>query len=373
GALKTKIGHLEGAAGIAGLIKAVMVLQHQAAPPNLHFSKLNPAIDVEGFPVVFPAIGSLAPLQGSGTYAGVSSFGFGGANAHVLLERGSSLSAAGGEVETGALFSTRQSFHWREPTHLLLQHQVKDTVRGEKVSIFSCEFGPRLMTLLSDHVIKGMTIIPGAAYIDAAAWAVCAQTRTGRVVLQRLQFMMPIEVPSAANASASGGATIQASGFDTVLAESGKFEIRAGPDKALVAMGSGKCMPSSLLPPKAEPLASIRERCTDTVTSDDFYKSFEQVGFSYGPRFERIKSLAVGSSEALVNIQAFDPAICTNWEQSGFVMHPALLDCLFQSVGALMPRGDHAGGIFIPAGVDQVAVWSAAKSTAVWAHTKLVS
>ncbi|CAM9889896.1 unnamed protein product, partial [Chrysoparadoxa australica] len=87
GALKTNIGHLEGAAGIAGLIKAVLVLQYQAAPPNLHFSKLNPAIDVEGFPVVFPATGGLTHLQGSGTYAGVSSYGFGGANAHVLLER----------------------------------------------------------------------------------------------------------------------------------------------------------------------------------------------------------------------------------------------------------------------------------------------
>ncbi|CAM9149630.1 unnamed protein product [Chrysoparadoxa australica] len=91
GALKTNIGHLEGAAGIAGLIKAVLVLQHQAAPPNLHFSKLNPAIDVEGFPVVFPARGGLTPLQGSGIYAGVSSFGFGGANAHVLLERGTGM------------------------------------------------------------------------------------------------------------------------------------------------------------------------------------------------------------------------------------------------------------------------------------------
>ncbi|CAN0074178.1 unnamed protein product, partial [Chrysoparadoxa australica] len=83
--------HLEGAAGIAGLIKAVLVLQHQAAPPNLHFSKLNPAMDVEGFPVVFPTTGGLTPLEGPAAYGGVSSFGFGGANAHVLLERGSGL------------------------------------------------------------------------------------------------------------------------------------------------------------------------------------------------------------------------------------------------------------------------------------------
>ncbi|CAM9893517.1 unnamed protein product, partial [Chrysoparadoxa australica] len=284
-----------------------------------------------------------------------------------------SLSRAIVASQPSSIFATRQSFHWREPSHLLLQHQTQDMVGGEKVSVFSCEFGPRLMTVLSDHVIKGMTIIPGAAYIEAAAGAVCAQTRTGRVLLQRLQFMMPIEVRSVANASAAGGATIQASGFDAILAESGKFEIRAGPDKALVSRGSGKCMPSSLVPPKAEPLASIRERCTDTVTSDDFYKAYEQVGLSYGPRFQRVQSVAVGSSEALVNIRAFDPAACASWEQGGFIMHPAILDCVLQSVGALMLRGDRAGGIFIPAGVDQVAVWSASKCAAVWAHTKLVS
>ena len=85
GAVKSNIGHLEGAAGMAGLIKAVLVLQHSAVPPNLHMRNLNPKLDLNGFPTVFPS--SLTQISRD-SLAAVSSCGFGGANAHVVLSRG---------------------------------------------------------------------------------------------------------------------------------------------------------------------------------------------------------------------------------------------------------------------------------------------
>jgi len=84
GSAKTNFGHLEAAAGVAGLIKVVLALQNREIPPHLHFERLNPHIDLAGFPVVIPT--SRREWQGGGRrVAGVSSFGFSGTNAHVLL------------------------------------------------------------------------------------------------------------------------------------------------------------------------------------------------------------------------------------------------------------------------------------------------
>lgn len=54
GAVKTNVGHLEGAAGLAGLLKALLVLRHGVAPANLHLQAVNPHLDLEGYPVLFP-------------------------------------------------------------------------------------------------------------------------------------------------------------------------------------------------------------------------------------------------------------------------------------------------------------------------------
>lgn len=86
GALKTNTGHLEAAAGIAGLIKAVLTLKNGAIAPNLNLKTVNPALDPAGTPFYFPA--SLEAWNGGGRprFAAVSSFGFSGTNAHAVLE-----------------------------------------------------------------------------------------------------------------------------------------------------------------------------------------------------------------------------------------------------------------------------------------------
>ena len=86
GAVKTNVGHLIGAAGIAGLIKTVLALRHGQVPANLHLATPNPGIDWDAAPVLLPAAAMPWPEAGTGT-AGVSSFGWSGTNAHVILER----------------------------------------------------------------------------------------------------------------------------------------------------------------------------------------------------------------------------------------------------------------------------------------------
>src|SRR3954451_1028146 len=89
GAVKTNLGHLEAAAGVAGFIKAVLVLERGQIPPNLHFSRWNPAIDASATRFFVPTEIAPWPECPGPRRAGVSSFGIGGTNAHVVLEQGS--------------------------------------------------------------------------------------------------------------------------------------------------------------------------------------------------------------------------------------------------------------------------------------------
>jgi amino acid adenylation domain-containing protein len=86
GAVKTNFGHLDTAAGVAGLIKAVLALKHRTLPPTLHFQAANPETGLHGSP--FFVNTALRPWESGGAprRAGVSSFGMGGTNAHVVLE-----------------------------------------------------------------------------------------------------------------------------------------------------------------------------------------------------------------------------------------------------------------------------------------------
>ncbi|AGC45623.1 polyketide synthase [Myxococcus stipitatus DSM 14675] len=86
GALKTNLGHLEAAAGVAGLIKAVLVLRREAIPRNLNFRSINPRISLSGTPFVFPTRELPWPRGTKPRRAGVSAFGLSGTNAHVVLE-----------------------------------------------------------------------------------------------------------------------------------------------------------------------------------------------------------------------------------------------------------------------------------------------
>jgi phthiocerol/phenolphthiocerol synthesis type-I polyketide synthase E len=86
GSVKSNFGHLDTAAGIAGLIKTVLALEHREIPPTLHFERPNPEIGLADGPFFVNAELREWPAGGSPRRAGVSSFGIGGTNAHVVLE-----------------------------------------------------------------------------------------------------------------------------------------------------------------------------------------------------------------------------------------------------------------------------------------------
>ncbi len=86
GSVKTNIGHLEAVSGLAGLVKVLLALRHQAIPGHLHLQRVNPRIALDGTPFAIPARLVPWPRGGRPRLAGVSAFGFGGTNAHVIVE-----------------------------------------------------------------------------------------------------------------------------------------------------------------------------------------------------------------------------------------------------------------------------------------------
>src|SRR5262249_27328718 len=87
GSVKTNFGHLDHAAGVASLIKTVMALKHQELPPSLHFQTPHPDLDLANSPFhVNTRCTEWKSENGLPRRAGVSAFGIGGTNAHVVLE-----------------------------------------------------------------------------------------------------------------------------------------------------------------------------------------------------------------------------------------------------------------------------------------------
>jgi acyl transferase domain-containing protein len=94
GSVKPNIGHLDAAAGVAGLIKTALALKHRQLPPLLHFTQPNPKIDWTDSPFSITTSTQPWPDQHAPRRAGVSSFGIGGTNAHVILEEAPELMSA---------------------------------------------------------------------------------------------------------------------------------------------------------------------------------------------------------------------------------------------------------------------------------------
>ncbi|MFS2225864.1 amino acid adenylation domain-containing protein [Pantoea sp. B65] len=105
GSVKTNIGHLEAAAGASGMVKAILALEHAVIPPHIGLNQLNPLIDLAIIPARLPAQAQAWPVRNQPRRAGVTSYGFAGTLAHVVLEQApASISAPADDNRQPQLF-----------------------------------------------------------------------------------------------------------------------------------------------------------------------------------------------------------------------------------------------------------------------------
>lgn len=137
GSVKTNIGHLEAAAGIAAIIKVLVAMQHKEIPPHLHLKNPNPSIPWKDLPIVIPTEQTPWFEKASqGQIAGISSFGMSGTNAHVVLEKPLAPSPLYSEVE--------------RPFHLFTLSAKSDVALKELANRFANYLKNKPLELLSD-------------------------------------------------------------------------------------------------------------------------------------------------------------------------------------------------------------------------------
>jgi len=174
GGVKANIGHTEAAAGIAGLIKAVLVLQTEQAPANAELKELNPKIAevLKDSQFKFPvAMESLRKASGKGLnqalVAGVSSFGFSGTIAHVVMSQPDN-NLAKRRLDLSRTVEPcfkRQAYPWQEPRHPLLQDSILIGDRGVE---FRAVLHPFLLTKLHEQVLNGRRVFPESGFVEMA-------------------------------------------------------------------------------------------------------------------------------------------------------------------------------------------------------------
>ena len=134
GSLKTNVGHLEAAAGVSGLIKVVLCLMHREIPQHLHFQQPSSHIPWDRLPIrVVSKRQSWTPLHGK-RIAGVSSFGFSGTNAHVVLEE-APLASSSPSVTERPLHLLTVSARTEPALRALMERYAQQIEAGEQISI----------------------------------------------------------------------------------------------------------------------------------------------------------------------------------------------------------------------------------------------
>ncbi|MCR9142860.1 MAG: type I polyketide synthase [bacterium] len=182
GSVKTNVGHLETAAGIAGLIKVALSLKHKTLPPHLHFKRaeVNPHIDLSVIPAEVPESETEWKAPGGRLIAGVSSFGITGQNAHVILEEAPELPQKAAQKSTPEAAPHLLTLSARSPEALAqVATEYEDLFRRGESTPYDICYNASLRRSHHDH---RFTIVADSAQAFAEKLGQVASGETGEGV-----------------------------------------------------------------------------------------------------------------------------------------------------------------------------------------------
>ncbi len=376
GAVKTNLGHLEAAAGIAGLIKTVLCLEHGEIPRNLHFRKLNPEISLAGSRMKIPVENEPWNRSDRPRVAGISSFGLGGTNGHIIVEEAPLVSArnsaeGGRSIPLTAYAWKRQRFWLAEPTSPKVELPAPVSVRDfvhpllgklvdspfVKGALFESDLNTGTYPYFAEHSLNARALVPFAAFLEIAAAAIRETDTTGRNTIRNFSMREPCFVSAAP-------CRLQVHVADDSI----NFASESGGGWRMNARGSFGLAEAET---DRIDLASLRARIGRKISPDDIYRSLERTGLRYGASFRTIESAFSGPfsgpGEALVHLRLTEKL---NGEAQHYGLHPTLLDGCLQTVVAA--RGSGNDDLFLPISVDSFELRKTGLAE-VWVYTKMVA
>ncbi|MBF0103637.1 MAG: polyketide synthase dehydratase domain-containing protein, partial [Desulfobacterales bacterium] len=200
GSVKTNIGHLEAAAGIAGVIKTVLSLYHGEIPPHIHFKHPNPKISWSDFAIKIPTTLTAWPKEEKPRIAGVSAFGASGTNAHLILQ----------EAEKNeALPVMQKAVHCFQPQSYPIKKLIRNKSEPTKPHIhpliekrvyvadthkiyFETRISENSPEYLAHHRVLDVTVVPATAYIEMAIASGASVIQSEQLCLESISILQPI-------------------------------------------------------------------------------------------------------------------------------------------------------------------------------------
>lgn len=277
GTVKSNIGHTETAAGVAGLIKAVLMLEEGRLAPTLHASRPNPRLALEKSP--FRLIQAAEPWSGP-RRAGVSSFGIGGSNAHVVLEAATGLENA--RRSLGPASSPRSARrYWylppRRPGDLL----AAPIPSGLGTTLHDIDLAAATDPWLADHQVAGRVLLPGAAYAASLV-------ERDILAIEGLAISAPVEILAD-----------DAVPFRLVLEPGRRARwFTQQEDRWQPVAEAVLPPPSASLPPV--PSVALEKRLDSAAWNDRLAAN----GLRFGPAFRSLEQVAIGEQVAKASLRS---------------------------------------------------------------------
>eukprot|EP00439_Symbiodinium_sp_Y106_P081712 s190_g20.t2 len=366
-AVKSNCGHLEGPAASTGLIKSVAIMEHAASMSSLHLRQLNPSVaalhDLPGaFVTEAVPISNLAK-QSAGELCrvggGLSSFGFGGTNAHGVVSaatvagEASRLRLALKEAEAPRrslpIVFERRNFSWREVGYRFLRAKPSH-------GIFEVAMSMDVYDVVKHHVVFGSIVVPGVVFVEMALEA--TREMFGAARITDVNMMFPFVVPIRTG-------TEPAAVMRFVLKSDTRFQIESTSATGTVTVhaegGINRSARSEDPETTVAPvdLEALKARVVEAIPAKDVYAVIDSLGLYLGPMFQTAKELwrkepDEGSESNVIEVLGrlkLDDGV----PNLGYVLHPAVFDGTIHTL-ATASVGKNVNDLKIFGGVGRVSV-----------------